>query len=254
MRSRVVAMATNTLTPLGEGIWTSTVPVQFIGLHLTATMTIVRLGNGSLLLHSPAAMSPGLRRAVDQIGPVAHLYSPNTFHHLHLGDWADAYPAAKVHGPSGLVRKRPDLRIDRTHTGGAEPAFAGVIDEVRIDGFRLEESVLHYRPARTVLVADLVHNIGTPTHAWTRFYTKVMGFYDCVGLSRFIRWTAFPDRAAARRSIDAVLAWQFENLIVGHGTPVLGTGRAALAETYAWLPSLSALVARRRWLNPSGCA
>jgi hypothetical protein len=116
-----------------------------------------------------------------------------------------------------------------------EPAFAEVIDEQHIDGFRLEESVLFYRPAKTWIVADLVHNIGRPTHAWTAFYTRRMGFYDRVALSAMIRATAFPDRAAARRSVDRILAQPFDRLVVGHG-PALAVGaREALAAAYAWL-------------------
>ena len=46
------------LTPFAEGVWLSTAPVEFIGMRLTATMTVLRLGDGSLLLHSPVAMTP----------------------------------------------------------------------------------------------------------------------------------------------------------------------------------------------------
>ena len=62
-----------------------------------------------------------------------------------------------------------------------------------------------------------------------------MGFYDRVALSRLIRWAAFTDRAAARRSLDEVLAQPFDGLIVGHGTPIATGGRDALAAAYAWL-------------------
>ena len=41
------------LTPFAEGVWLSTAPVQFLGMRLTATMTVLRMGDGSLLLHSP---------------------------------------------------------------------------------------------------------------------------------------------------------------------------------------------------------
>ena len=50
-----------------------------------------------------------------------------------------------------------------------------------------------------------------------------------------IRYTAFSDRAAARRSLDAALALPFDGLIVGHGTPLHAGGRKALAAAYAWL-------------------
>ncbi len=226
----------HTLSPFAEGIWMDTEPVRFLGMRLTATMTVLRLGDGSILLYSPIAMTPERRAAVEALGPVAHLYAPNLFHHLRIGEWAAAFPSARLHAPAGLAKKRPDLRIDRAHDAGPEPAFASIVDEVRIEGFRLEESVLVYRPARTLLVADLVHNVGRPRHGWTRFYTRVMGFYDRVALSRMIRWTAFSDRTAARRSLDRLLALPFDRVIVGHGVPLTSGGKEAIAAAYAWLP------------------
>lgn len=63
----------------------------------------------------------------------------------------------------------------------------------------------------------------------------MMGFHDRVALSRMLRWTVFSDRAAARRSIDDVVAWPFERLVFGHGTPLHEGAREALASAYAWM-------------------
>jgi hypothetical protein len=228
-----------TLTRFADGVWLDSEPVRIVGMPLTSTMAVLRLGDGSLLVYSPVALTPARRAAVAALGPVAHLYAPNTFHHLFIGQWAAAFPSARLHAPAGLARKRRDLRIDRTHGGAAgaapEPAFAGVLDELPIDGFRLQESVLLHRPSRTLVVADLVHNIGHPPERWTRIYAGAMGFYDRVALSRMLRWAAFPDRAAARRSLDAVLALSFDGLVVGHGAPLASGGREALAAAYSWL-------------------
>ncbi len=223
------------LAQFAEGIWVGTAPARILGMPLTTTMTVLRLGDGNLLLHSPTAMTPERRAAVEALGHVAHLYAPNLTHHRRIGEWAAAFPSARLHAPSGLAKKRPDLRIDRAHLAPLERAVADVIDELSIDGFRLEESVLLYRPARTLVVADLVHNVGRPQHLWTKFYTRAMGFYDRVALSRMIRWVAFSDRAAARRSLDEVLAQPFDRLIVGHGAPLTTGGRDALAAAFSWL-------------------
>jgi hypothetical protein len=223
------------MTPFVDGVWLDTSPVRIAGTKLTATMTALRLGDGTLLLHSPAPLTPERRAAVEALGRVTHLYAPNTFHHVSMGDWADAYPQARVHAPKGLEKKRRDLRIDRVHGSVSEPAFAGVIDEVAVEGFRLEETVLFYRPARTLVVADLVHNVGRPEDGWTKFYTRTMGFYDRVALSRVLRLTSFSDRAAARRSIDELLALPFERLVVGHGSPVTEQARDALSAAYRWM-------------------
>lgn len=229
-------MTDTALTPFADGVWLADSPVTMIGMRLTATMAVLRLADGSLLLYSPVALTPARRDAVAALGRVAHLYAPNTFHHLHIGEWAAAFPEARLHAPPGLTSKRPDLRIDRVHaTGAPEAAFADTLDELPIRGFLLEESVLLHRPSRTLVVADLVHNVGRPSHAWTALYARVMGFYDRLALSRMIRWTAFPDRAAARRSLDAVLAHDFDRLVVGHGAPLDHGAHAALAAAYAWL-------------------
>jgi hypothetical protein len=180
-------------------------------------------------------MTSERRAAIEGLGPVAHLYAPNLYHHRWIGEWAVRFPGARVHAPAGLSTKRSELRIDRTHGTGPEPAFAGSVDELRLDGFRLQESVLLYRPARTLVAADLVHNIGRPRHAWTAFYARAMGFHDRVALSRMIRWTAVSDRAALRRSLEALLALRFDGLIVGHGAPIPSGGKAAVAAAYSWL-------------------
>ncbi len=101
------------LTPFAEGLWIDTAPQRILGMDLTATMAVVRLRDDGLLLYSPLELTAPRRAAVDALGPVRHLYAPNTYHHLRLGEWAAAFPAAKLHAPAGLAAKRPDLRIDR---------------------------------------------------------------------------------------------------------------------------------------------
>lgn len=224
------------LTSFAEGIWIDSGPVRIVGTRLTATMTVLRLSNGDLMLHSPLAMTPERRTAVEGLGRVAHLYAPNLFHHLWVGEWANAFPTARLHAPAGLSEKRPDLRIDRVLGTTTEAQFTDTIDEQPISGFRMHESVLVYRPASTLIVADLVHNVGRPADAWSKVYTQTMGFYDQVALSRVLRWTAFSDRTAARNSIDQLLGMPFDRLVFGHGTPLAHDAKAALENAYSWMP------------------
>lgn len=235
--ARVSSAVRMTLTSLADGVWLDTGPVNIVGMPLTSTMTVLRLADGSLLLHSPVAFTAERRAEVEALGLVTHLYAPNTFHHLSIGDWATAFPSARVHAPRGVTNKRRDLRIDRILGTEPEPAFSGVVDELPVEGFRMEENVVFHRPTRTLVVADLIHNVGRPEGAWTKFYTRTMGFYDRVALSKVLRWTAFSDRAAARRSLDALLELPFDRIVVGHGSPVTAGAKDALRAAFEWLPS-----------------
>jgi hypothetical protein len=245
------------LRPFSEGVWVTSGPVRFLGLRVTSTMTVLQLGNGSLLVHSPLPLTPERRDEVCALGRVTDLYAPNTFHHSWLSDWISAFPGARVHAPEELTSKRPDLRIDRFHDRPALTAAFDGVDEIPIRGFRLRETALVHRAGRVAVVTDLVHNIGRPEHAWTTVYSKAMGFYDRVALSRFLRWTSFDDRAAARKSVDALLAHAYDGLIVGHGAPIASNAREVLAAATAWLTAArprraAELRSVRRFLKPCG--
>src|SRR5215470_9564532 len=94
-------------------------------MRLTSTMTVLRLSDADLLVHSPIELDAERRAQVEALGRVTHLYAPNLFHHLHLGEWIAAFPSARVHAPKDLEKKRPDLRRDRVHGASPEPAFDG---------------------------------------------------------------------------------------------------------------------------------
>jgi len=244
------------LVAISDGVWVASGPVSFLGLHLTSTMSVLRLGDGSLLVCSPLQLTAELLAEVSALGRVAELYAPNTFHHMWLADWIAACPGARVHAPAELAHKRPDLEIDRFHDRApllaAGEVFDGV-DEVPIRGFRLRETALVHRAGRTAVVTDLVHNIGRPEHTWTKAYTKAMGFYDRVALSRMLRWTSFDDPSAARQSVDALLGHTFDALIVGHGAPIARDARALVANATAWLPTARrGNLPSRGFLKPCG--
>jgi len=200
------------LFAIAPGVWSASAPVRIVGMRLATNMTVLALRDGELLVCSPIPLDAARKASVDALGQVTHLYAPNTFHHMWLGDWSRAYPSARVHAPRGLARKRPDLRIDRAHDAEPERAFDGILDEIHVDGFALEETALVHLASRTLIVADLVHNIGRPSALWTAMYSRLMGFYDRVAISRAIAMFAFSDRRAARRSLDAILAHDFARI------------------------------------------
>lgn len=228
-------VTTHDLTRFTDGVWLTTEPVSFIGMKLTATMTVVQLPGSRLLVHSPVALTKERRNRIESLGTVAHLYAPNTFHHIWMSEWASAFPGACVHGPTALRRKRPELGIDRAHDAESLGDLGEIFDEVHIDGFALEESVLVHRPSGTLIVADLVHNIGRPADRWTALYAKAMGFYDRVAISRMIRWTAFSSSAATRESLERLATHPFERLVVGHGTPLDRGAREAVFGAHEWV-------------------
>ena len=113
------------LNEIERDIWVADgASVPFFGFQYPTRMTVVRLADGSLWVCSPIALSPPLANAVNALGPVRHLVSPNKIHHLFLKDWARAWPDAKLYASPGLARRRRDLTFARKLADTPDPAWA----------------------------------------------------------------------------------------------------------------------------------
>lgn len=220
------------LTRHADDLWTASAPTTFLGLHLGSRVTIARLPEGELWVHSPIPLDDALRSEVEALGKVRYVVAPNLFHHLHVAPWLSAWPEAELIANPELAGKRPDLRIARRLD--APLPFADTLAPVAISGTLLGETVFVHRPSRTLVSADLIENFGTSDHLYTRVYLKASGLEHRAALSRVLR-PAFRDRPAARRSLDALLSMDFDRVVLAHGEVIEGGGPDALREAYRWL-------------------
>ena len=223
------------LRPLSEEVHVQEVPFRIGGMELGGRMTVVRLPDGGLWVHSPVRLAEETRAAVDALGPVRFLVAPNVMHHVHLGAWAAAYPQAKVVAPAGLRRKRPELRLEAELTDTPEPGYAAVFSQQWMRGMpKLDEFVFLHRPSRTLLVTDLAFNIRESPSWLTRTYLKLCRTYGKLAPTLLLK-SMVKDRAALRASLDTVLGWDFERVVVCHGEVLERGGREALRDGFAWL-------------------
>ena len=220
---------------LHTDLWIADSPLRFAGLEIGARMTVVRLPDDRLLLHSPVSATEALVREVRALGPVAYLVAPNRFHHLFAGEWLRACPEASLYVAPGLDRKRPDLQIAGVLGDSPESGWAGALDQVLVRGFPLaNEVVFFHRPSATLIATDLAFNVGPSSPLATRIAFRLSRAYGRLSptlLERlFIR-----DRRAFRSCLERILEWPFERVVVAHGQVSESGGRAEIAAGYAWI-------------------
>jgi hypothetical protein len=211
--------------------------VLFFGCQYPTRMTVVRLADGGLWVCSPIALSPPLITAVNALGPVRHLVSPNKLHHLFLKDWAQAWPDAKLYASPGLARRRRDLTFARKLTDMPDPAWASDIDQVIFHGsFAMEEVVFFHRPSRSIIVTDLVQKFDPTTlHGWRGVLMSLGGIVGPDGSTPLDWRLSFWNRRAARAALRKALAWNPQRMIIAHGEWVRENGCKALAQSLRWL-------------------
>jgi hypothetical protein len=199
------------------------------GVRLPSRMTVVRLPGGELLLHSPVPPDDELLAEVAHLGPVAHIVAPSLLHHLFVRAWMDRSPGARLWVAPGLAGKRHDLPAHEPLGEQAPEAWRGVIDQLPIRGQpRMNEVAFLHRPSRTLIVSDLVFNVGRPRTLPTELVLRLMGTHGGLASSRL--WRSYTrDRAAVRASIERLLAWDFDRVLMGHGDAFGPGARPAMA-------------------------
>jgi len=223
------------LCGLSKNIWIVERRQRFYGLEVGTRMTVIRLADGSLLLHSPVALDPELRRELDSIGRVCFTVAPNRVHHLYAGTVAEAYPEARLWVAPGLERKRPDLVFVGVLGDEAPAEWKEEVDQVFFRGRPYEnEIVFFHRASRTLIMCDLAFNFGPRAAVPTRLLMRLLRSYGRFGPST-LDPLLIRDRQAARQSLERILAWDFDRVVVAHGDVLESGGHAALRQGYSWL-------------------
>jgi hypothetical protein len=223
------------LRQIADGMWVAEHKLRFYGTPVVTRMTVVRRSAGGLVVHSPVQLGPQLRESIDALGPVDTILAPNRFHHVFVADFISAYPGARVHGARGLLKKRKDLTFHGVLGDEPAPEWAREVQPLVIDGAPvLGEVVFFHPPTRTLLVSDLFFNYPPAKSLTVRLVRKIE---DCDGkfcVPRLIKLT-IRDRAAFAASVDRMLAWDFDRVVMAHGQIVERGGQEPVRLALGWL-------------------
>lgn len=221
------------LTLFAQDVWTESREARFLGLETGTRMTVVRLGDGGLFVHSPVALDARTRSDVDALGKVRAVVAPSLFHHLHVGGWMQAYPDAVFGAIPGLEWKRPDLSFSCVVSDLPHHAWENDLDQVYFSSRRENEVVFYHRKSRTMVCSDALLNLSRHPSAATRAVARAMG-NNAPGAGWPER-IMIRNRPLARRQVDRILAWDIDKIVLAHGDLVEGDGRETVRRAYAWL-------------------
>jgi hypothetical protein len=161
--------------------------------------------------------------------------APNKAHHLFVAPCLAAYPFASLYAAPGLAEKRADLAITHVLADAPPGDWPGVVDYHVVEGAPLlNEAAFLHRPSRTLILTDLAFNVRPGPTNRARVFHRIIGATGRFGPHRLIR-LSMRDRAATRRSIERVLEWDFDRVIVSHGEVLESGGHAAVERAFAFL-------------------
>lgn len=213
-------------------------PVQFLGLPFSTRMTVVRLSNGELWVHSPIKLSDTIKEQIGTLGQIKYLIAPNHLHHLFLPEWIAVYPSAEVYGTNEVIKKRNDITFDASFNEQQDWPWRTDIEQEMFTGSPLmEECVFFHRASGSLIVTDLVENFsGKDFNYCQRVVAKGVGILAPNGkMPLDWRLSFMFSKADARKHLNRMLAWNPQLLIMSHGEIVKDNTEEFLARAFQWL-------------------
>ena len=224
-----------------DQIWLKEYPIHYAGCDFNARMSVVRLPDSKLMLHSPCEIDERTKQEITALGEVAYIVAPGSYHYFHVPSAQTAFPEADTYICPGVERKRPDIDFDWFLADQPPRAWADRLDQVLVRGNKyIWEVAFFHKPSQTLLLTDLIENITdqTPNTNWLlKLWWKAV----------FHMWNnpkpapeyqlGWKDKAAARQSLQRILDWDFERIVLSHGDLIERNAKATARE--AWKVPLS---------------
>ena len=224
-------------------IWIFEYPVRYSGIDLFGRMTIIRLNDGGLIVHDPCRIDDAVKREIDALGNVRYIVAPGSYHHLFVTDFQQHYPYAETFICPGLERKRPDIHFDWILGNRPDHRWGDELEQVVVQGTKLIwEVAFFHKPSRTLILVDLLENIGDDYTHKASLYLKLwwklvfrMWNHPKAAPEYQIGWG---NKAIVKKSLKRIIDWDAQRIILAHGEFIESNVGDVLRE--AWKKVLNA--------------
>jgi Domain of unknown function (DUF4336) len=227
------------LRKIDENIWVAEQPFKYFGLEVGTRMTVIRLLNDELIIISPIQTDEQTINELNAIGKVAYIIAPNVYHHLFISKFKAIYPDAKLWIPPALESKIPTVSVNKVISDSEGNIFEQ-IDYLLFDGFKifdlsgvsiLNEFVFFHRQSHTLILTDTAFHFDKSFSLRTRLATKFLGVYEKLTPSPLEK-LAINEKTKVKNSIQKVLTWDFNRVIMAHGSIIEDKGNQKLKQGY----------------------
>lgn len=208
-----------------------------LGIPFGTKMTVVKLSSGDLWLHSPVNPNIQMFNNVSSLGQVSCLVAPNKLHHLYIKPWSEHFDSATVWVEPQLANRNLDFRFDKVLSESVCDEWSHDFDQLLFKGSSiLSEAIFLHKSSKTLIVTDIIQNHDPEQEnlLW-RFVKRLNSILaPNGGVPRDWRLTV-RDRREARNSVDKILSWDFERLIVSHGICMKENAKPFVEQAFGWL-------------------
>ena len=204
---------------------------------------MVRLASRELVVISPIQTNEATVSQLSDLGQVRHIVAPNLYHYFFAAEFKALYPSATFWAAPGLDMKQPELPIDEiinSHSSSQGNGQWDRLETILFNGFRtlslsgfesLNECVFFHPVSRTLILTDTAFHFDESFPMLTQFAFRVTGGYKQLSPS-LLEKIATREKNRVRQSVENVLRWDFERVIMAHGSIIEKHGKERFRQGY----------------------
>jgi hypothetical protein len=228
------------LHEFANNIWLADGPVvRDMGAFFTTRMTIVKLSDGSIWISSPVPVSFAALKEISQLGNVRYLIAATPRHIWRLDLWHTLFPEAQLWAsrPTLFTLQKGHLPISGYLSDTPIKAWNADFEQLAFRGNPLLSEVLFFhRNTHTVLLDDLImRNPVMEGKPLTNLIFKLGGVQGPNGGVTVDMKMTFLNRSLARQSLERLLSWDFDKLIIAHGPCLESGAKQYIKRAFRWL-------------------
>ena len=216
-------------------LWYKDFAMKTNGIAVGCKMTVIKLDDDRLFIHSPVELNNALKSTIEQLGKIVAVVTPNKSYHHYLSEWWLAYPDAYFFAAPGLQQKRGDLTFDDVLRQYTPVLWQGQLLQTLIKGSDNFEEIAFCDPlSKTLILGDLLAWMIDKKHPLSIGYGLINGCYIHPAMPFYLR-LSFTDRVRLRQSIQEILTWPFDRIIFAKGKVIETNGKQLFATAFHWL-------------------
>ncbi len=232
-KSDWVVLPHDPIQELSENLWR--VEGALPHFSMRRVMTVVRLMDGRLLIHSAIAMNEQSMKRLEAWGEPAVLLIPHIRHRIDAPRYKQRYPKLEIYAPPGVMKKAREVTaVDGTYAEAPLDASASL---ELLDGTGSAEGALIVRSkdGTSVVLTEVVFDLEPSRSALVRAAVKLAGFGPGPRVTPVVKIEMVKSKPALAAHLERLAnIGDLVRLIVGHsrmseGPKAAGSLRQAAA-------------------------
>ena len=217
---------------LSENLWR--VEGALPHFSMRRVMSVVRLQDGRLLIHSAIAMDETSMQRLEAWGTPAILLIPHGRHRMDAARYKRRYPGLRVFAPPAVLKKaREVVTVDGTFAEAPLDASAS-LELLAGTGEAEAALIVRSTDGTSVVLTEVVFDLELPKSVLLRTAIKLTGFGPGPVVTPVVKLELVKDKAALAAHLRRLAALpELTRLIVGHSRMSVGASAAAALQRAA---------------------